>query len=342
MSARGSMSRITLLAAALLACASAEAVAQSKTGTTCGAVLQIEPSARIAAMGNAGVSVEGGLEGAYYNPAAIGALERRQVIFSHNTWLAGIRHAHVAAAMPLGRLGNGYLSITSLNSGDIEVRTVELPNGTGERYHVSNLALGLGIGKQISDRFSAGMQVNYVQETIWNSSAATMMLNVGTQFRVSERGLHIGSSISNFGTNAGFDGRDLRILYDNDPNRYGDNGALPGLRYTDRFPTAVLFRVGIGMPLRFNRNHAVTWAVDGFHPADDHESVSIGTEYKFRELIALRMGYQDLFLEDSETGLTFGAGFHGDTQDFDYKLDYGWADHGRLGSTHRLSFGVSF
>ena len=96
------------------------------------------------------------------------------------------------------------------------------------------------------------------------------------------------------------------------------------------------------MPLRFNRNHAVTWAVDGFHPADDHESVSIGTEYKFRELIALRMGYQDLFLEDSETGLTFGAGFHGDTQDFDYKLDYGWADHGRLGSTHRLSFGVSF
>ena len=85
------MSRIALLAAVLLACASAEAVAQSKTGTTFGAFLQIEPSARIAGMGNAGVSVEGGLEGAYYNPAAIGALEGRQVVFSHNTWLAGIR-----------------------------------------------------------------------------------------------------------------------------------------------------------------------------------------------------------------------------------------------------------
>lgn len=336
------MSRVAGLTAALLTLLSVNVWAQSKTGTTFGAFLQIEPSARISSMGNAGVSIEGGLEGAYYNPAAIGSLEGRQVVFSHNNWLAGIRHDHVAAAMPMGHFGNGYLSITSLNSGDIEVRTVELPAGTGERYHVSNLALGLGFGKQISDRFSAGLQVNYVQETIWNSSAAAMLLNVGTQYRVSEHGLHIGSSISNFGTNAGYDGRDLRILYDNDPNRYGDNGALPGLRYTDRFPTAVLFRVGVGMPIRFNRNHSLTWAVDGFHPADDHESMSLGSEYRFRELFSLRAGYQDLFLKDSETGLTLGAGFRGDTQDFDYTLDYGWADHGRLGSTQRLSFGVSF
>ena len=104
----------------------------------------------------------------------------------------------------------------------------------------------------------------------------------------------------------------------------------------------MLFRVGVGMPIRFNRNHSLTWAVDGFHPADDHESVSLGSEYRFRELFSLRAGYQDLFLKDSETGLTLGTGFRGDTQNFDYTLDYGWADHGRLGSTQRLSFGVSF
>lgn len=319
-----------------------QAAAQSKTGTTMGQFLLLEPDARIAGMGNAGATAAQGLGAVYYNPAAVALIEGREVQFSHSEWLAGIDFDHVILAMPVGKWGNGYASITSLNSGDILVRTVAAPLGTGERYRVSNIALSVGAGRSITDRFSVGGQITYLQETIWNSSAGTAALNIGTLYRVSDNGLHIGSSLSNFGTRARYDGRDLRILYDNDPERYGDNGTLPGLRYTDAFALPTLFRVGLGWPHRFNRDHAVHLAVDAFHPGDSEESVSVGGEWAFRDLLALRAGWQSLFLPESEAGATLGAGIRGRAAEYQYHCDYAWADHGRLGQAHRLSVGVTF
>lgn len=343
MSRRPARLALAAVAAALaVAVVAAPARAQSKTGTTLGQFLLLEPDARLAAMGNAGVTAAQGVGAVYFNPAAAATVEGREVQFSHSQWLADIRFAHAILALPVGKWGNGYAAITSLNSGDILVRTVEFPLGTGERYQVSDIAIALGAGRFITDRFSVGVQVTYLQETIWNSSAGTMAINVGTLYRTSERGLHIGSSLSHFGTSARYDGRDLRILYDNDPTRYGDNGTLPGLRYTDAFSLPALFRVGLGWPHRFNRDHAVQFAVDAHHPADSEESVSVGGEWAFRELFALRGGWQNLFQPDSEAGPTLGAGFRGQVEEYRYHCDYAWADHGRLGHTHRLSVGVSF
>ena len=59
-------------------------------------------------MGNAGVSLLGGLDAAYYNPALAVAEERIGVLFSHSEWLAGIGYDYAAAALPLGRWGIGH------------------------------------------------------------------------------------------------------------------------------------------------------------------------------------------------------------------------------------------
>lgn len=329
---------------ALLALAiPAAAPAQTKVGTTFGQFLMIEPGARAAGMGNAGVALDRGVGGVYFNPASIARAERWALEFSHADWLAGIRYDHVAAGAPLGRWGNLYGQVTSLGSGDIEVRTVAQPLGTGELYSVSNVALGLGYALAITDRFAVGGQITWLQETIWNSSASTATLGVGTLYRVSERGLSIGASLSNFGTDAAYDGRDLRIYYDQNPDIAGDNGALPGTALTDHFAVPVLFRVGLGYPLRLAPRWRAALALDAFHPSDNTESMSAGAELAYRDLFAVRAGYQNLFLQDSEVGLTLGLGLAGDfDQALDYRLDYAWAEHGRLGSTHRFSLGIGF
>lgn len=325
-----------------LGLAASPALGQSKTGTTLAQFLLIEPSARITGMGNAGVSAFGGLDAAYYNPAAVGTVDHFEFEFSHSAWLAGMSYDYAALALPMGRWGNAYASVTALNSGEIDVRTVAQPLGTGERYSVSDVGIGLGYGKEITDRFSAGGQVTLVQETIWHSSATTATLSVGTLYRISENGLHIGSSVSNFGTQGRYSGRDLSILYDNDPSRSGDNGALPGTRFTDSFALPVLFRVGIGMPFRFGPGNQLRVAVDAFHPSDNTESVSAGAEWSLKDLLALRLGYQNAFQHDSEVGLALGAGVRGKMDVYGYRVDYAWADHGRLGSTQRLTLGVDF
>ena len=261
---------------------------------------------------------------------------------NHSAWIADITYDHVAGAMPLGKWGNGFMAITSLNSGDIQVRTVSSPLGTGEQYHVSDIAIALGFGREITDRFSAGVQVTYVQETIWHTSLSTATFSAGTMFRVSERGLHLGASLSNFGTQGRYSGNDLRVTYDNDPLIHGDNGQLPANVFTDAYSVPIVFRVGLGLPVALGPAMRLNLAADAFHPNDNTESLSAGAEFAYRNRFALRCGYQNAFQQDSEEGLTAGGGFEGNVQDYAYRLDYAWADHGRLGGTHRVSLGLTF
>lgn len=336
------MSRRVLAVTMLLLLAAGSAAGQTKTGTTIGQFLLIEPSARIAGMGNAGVAAWQGLDATYYNPAVIGVLSRYSVQFTHSAWLADISYDHVAVSLPAGKWGNVTGTLTSLNSGDIDVRTVEQPLGTGERYSVSDVAIGLGYGRQITDRFSAGLRVNYVQETIWHTSLNTVVLDLGTLYQLSDRGLCIGASLSNFGTQGRFRGRDLALVYDNDPGRYGDNGTLPANAYTDAFAVPALFRVGLGMPFRLGRQTNLQVAVDAFHPSDNTEGMSAGAELEYARRLALRAGWQDAFQQDTEVGLTLGAGVKGRLDVYGYQVDYAWADHRRLGGTHRVTVGLQF
>jgi len=332
-------SSVIALACVLVA---AEARGQTKAGTAIGDFLRIEPGARLTSLGNAGVAADPDLEAVYFNPAAAGRIDRLTLQFSHVDWFAGIRYDYVAAALPLRHWGTGFATVTSLNSGEIDVRTVSQPLGTGERFSVSDVAIGLGYASAPSLRFAAGIQVRYLQETVWNSSAGALTFDIGTLYRVSPYGFHLGASVSNFGTSGTYTGRDLKITYDEDPSRFGDNGALPGERFTSDYPVPVLFRVGIGQPFR-PRPDVRIWAVlSAEHPSDNTESMSGGVDLTVRDVVSLRAGYQNLLRQDSEEGLTAGVGLRQRLPGFDARLDYAWADFGRLDAVHRFTLAFGF
>ena len=70
--------------------------------------------------------------------------------------------------------------------------TVNFPLGTGERYSVSNISIGAGLARPISDRFAVGLQMKYFQETVWHTSAGTVTFDVGSIYRLRPDGLHLG------------------------------------------------------------------------------------------------------------------------------------------------------
>lgn len=327
------------------ACALAAAVpasAQTKVGSTLGTFLRIEPGARGAALGNAGSALPGGIEAVYYNAGALGLLDQAAVLYSHADWFVGISHDYIGIALPVKGLGNVFTSVTSLNSGPIEVRTVENPLGTGVEYTVSNVALGLGYGRRITERFAAGLQANYVTEKIWNTSERTMTFNLGSLYRLNKQGALLGFSLANVGTQARFTGRDLNFTYDANPDLYGDNSGLPGEQSTDSFPLPGLFRLGLSWPLTLGEHSHMLLLAEGLHPNDNSESVNLGAEWNLRELLALRIGYQTLFQTDSQLGLTFGFGVRGKLGGNQYRFDYAWAGHDYLDDTHRLTMVVEF
>lgn len=316
---------------------------QSKTGTTIGQFLKIAPSAKAAAMGNASTSLFGEASSLFYNAASLGRLLGTDVQFTYNQWLADITYNYAVVAVPVEGIGTFALQLTSLNSGEIDVRTVEFPKGTGERYSVTNFALGLGFGLMLTDRVSVGMQLSYIQETIWHSSLSTIGLNFGVQYQVEQNGLTLGASILNFGPRAKYDGRDLYINYDFDPNKYGDNDLLPAQLRTDAYSLPTSFRVGISYPFVISDENKITFAVDAFHPNDNDESISIGGEWQFLNSFFVRGGYRDIFIADSEGGLVLGAGVKLNVmENYNLRFDYGWADYGRLEQAHRFTIGIGF
>ena len=317
------------------------AAAQTQVGTTIGQFLAIEPSARIAAMGNAGVAVGGGIQAVYYNPGALGLVPSTSFQFSHGVWFADIRYEYAAAAISLGDWGNVLLSVTALNSGDIEVRTVTAPLGTGELYSAQDLAFGIGYARQVTDRFAAGAQFTYLNETIWHSSLNAFTLSFGTTYRINDAGLTLGASVLNFGTRSGYDGLDLTIQYDADPDQHGDNSGLPAEQSTDEFPVPTVFRVGMSYPRRTSASSMILMTVDAFHPNDNTEGLSLGWEWTWKEALALRAGYQSLGQQDSELGPTAGVGLSGSISSRRFQLDYGWASHTVLPEIHRITFTLS-
>ncbi|MAQ92855.1 hypothetical protein B1759_14705 [Rubrivirga sp. SAORIC476] len=333
------MTRTLLLLAALVAAAPLSA--QTKTGTTFGQFLQIEPSAALAAQGNVGATARTDVMSAYYNPGALGFQTGSNAGFSHSSWLAGIDYNYAAVGLKMGSATTVALSVSSLSSGDIDVRTAEQPLGTGERYSVEDLAIGIGVGRQFTDRFGAGATVKYVQETIWRSSAQTIALDAGVIYELPFQAV-LGASISNFGVPASFDGTDLRIRYDQDPDVFGDNDNLPAALVTEEYALPVFFRVGMSVPVRMGDSQ-LTLAADAYQPSDNSNSISVGGEWTYANLISARAGYQDLFLEDGEGGLRLGGGVAYRVSGFDLQFDYAWADHGsRLGATQRFTLGLGF
>ena len=63
----------------------------------------------------------------------------------------------------------------------------------------------------------------------------------------------------------------------------------------------------------------------------------------FNETLVLRGGYTDLFLEDSEKGLTLGAGFQAKIQgSIGFSVNYAYQDFEHLGGVDRISVLLSF
>jgi hypothetical protein len=320
-----------------------QSFAQSKVGTTIGQFLKIEPSSRLVAMGNAGASLSNEASAAFYNPASLGRIKGVDIQFTYNQWLADIKYDYATAAVNLQGIGTFALQVTSLNSGDIEIRTVEKEKNTGLYYNVTNLSLGIAYGILLTDRVSAGIAVNYIQETIYNTSLVDVAFNFGVQYQTEIEGLKIGASVSNFGPRASYEGRDIYFNYDANAKKYGDNGTLPAELRMGSFSLPTLFRVGLSYSIKLTPWNELTVSSDAMHSNDNNERINIGGEWLFLNSFAVRGGYRDLFLKDSEGGLVLGAGARvGFSGTSDISFDYAWADYGRLNGTHRFTIGIHF
>ncbi len=316
---------------------------QSKVGSTAAQFLSVGIGPRAIAMGGAFVATANDVTALYWNPAGVSRINSNSAVFSHTKWFADINYNWAGAVANLGDMGTFGVSIINLDYGDMEVTTLAEQDGTGEFFGASDMSIALTYANNLTDRFSIGGSVKYVDQRIYNSSASTVAFDLGVLFLSEIYGLRIGASITNFGTDMQMDGKDLLVQYDIDPNIEGNNDQIMAKLRTDEYPLPLTFRVGLAMDVLDLVDHRVTLAIDALHPSDNDESLNVGMEYLFFNTIALRAGYKSLLLDNIEEGPTVGFGVKYDfTPTMGVFIDYAYQDFGILKNTQHFSIGVNF
>lgn len=315
----------------------------SKRGTTAAPFLSISQGVRASGMGSAFVSVSEDVSTIYWNPAGISKIQGGSVLFEYTSWIADINYSYFAGAYNLGNIGTIGLSFIASNVPEINVTTINEPEGTGETYQVSDMAVSIAYAINLTDNFAIGFNPKFIYQKIWRTSATGFAIDLGVQYVTPFDGAVLGMSISNFGTKMKLDGTSTLVLYDPDPNTTGNNDRIPAYLQTEEWELPLNFRVGIAYKPIKSEHHSVLIAVDAMHPSDNYESVNAGLEYTFNNFLSIRGGYKSLFLSDSEESFSFGFGIKQFLMgNVAFKIDYAYGDFGRFDNIQKFSIGVNF
>lgn len=314
--------------------------AQNANLGTAGALfLKIPVGARPAALGGAVTSCGSGAEALFWNPAGTAGVKGSAFAVSHVEWWAGSRLNHAAFVQSFDAIGSFGLSFTSMNMDKIAVTTEEDPEGTsGLMFDAQDLMLGLSFARRLTDDFSVGLTLKYVHQRIWNENASGVAIDIGTLYRIPFRDLTLGMSVTNFGGDLAFEGRDLLVDYDVNSSNSTER-LLPAQIQAEGYPLPLHFQVGISMSPYISDELSVLMTADVVHPNDNDEIVCAGVEATVLQRLSFRGGYR--FGDDTARWST-GVGASVPAGNLSIGFDYAYVAYDLLPAIHRFGVGVAF
>jgi hypothetical protein len=301
--------------------------------------LSVVSDARGAAMAEAMTGLQAGSSALFFNPAGMAEMTTFiDVTASVNNWIADINHNTFTLAISPAQGNYGVIgfSLQSVDYGEFFGTQVNQATPLGYddmgTFKLSALAVGMGYAKQLTDRFSVGGQVRWVQQDLGNSmipligqlddvsgldtsraqksnKLSPLVFDFGTQFKTGIKSLVFGMSVRNFSKEV----------------KYVEEG----------FQAPLVFNLGLSMNMfdllqELPLDQALFLSVDACHHRDHPEQVKVGFEYKVMNLLSLRGGYVS---NNDESGVTYGIGI----SQFGFTFDYAYTPFGIFDKVHRMT-----
>jgi hypothetical protein len=336
-------------------------------GNAGGEFLTIPMGARGVAMGQSFTAVVDDISALWWNPAGLGFMRSPAAFFTNVNLPLDVQYNYAGVGSPVFG-GNGVVGAAFglLSMEDMQVTTVQQPDGSAEEFSSwSSVAQG-SYAHNISDRFAAGASFKWAHENIFGITSDAFQFDFGTNYHTTfaGRGIRLAFVVQNIGTNFKSEGSRLEFAarppaFPTFPN----SGNLPAEFRTEDFRPPTSLKTALAYYLL--ENEASTFIVNGEFaaPRNQETTFSLGGEWTqtlvpannggVATTVSARGGYT--YQQDEEElgegpccdndvfrGLGFGAGLQFDFASFGSAFDYAYRDWGRLGGTNNFSVSVLF
>lgn len=358
---------IKILAVAALVSATTFCFAgnEQRAGQAGASELLINPWARSTGWGGANSAGIRGLEALHVNVAGTAFTKKTELIFTRTNWLAGtgININSFGLSQKVGESGVLSLSLMNMNFGDIEITTVEIPEGGIGTYRPNYTNIALAYAKEFSNSIYGGLVVKIINEKTADLSASGICFDAGIQYltgigknklgKKNRDNLHFGISIKNVGPTMRFKGDGLSF-----------RGAVPPKDIvmtvesrSAEFELPALIMIG-GMydfflaqkvdtvADKIRSDHRISLAANFTSNSFTKDQYHGGLEYSFKEIVMIRCGYiyeKGITKYDTRstcfTGPTVGASVQiplSKEKGSTFSIDYSYRDTNPFNGVHSI------
>ena len=257
--------------------------------------LLINPWTRSSGWGDANVAGVRGLEGIYSNVAGLAFTEKTELIFSNVQWLkigdeSVSNISSFGFSQKAGESGAIGFSVMSMNFGEIEVTTVDQPEGGIGTYSPSFMNISVAYSRIFSNSIYGGVTVKMISEQISNVGANGLALDAGIQYVTGKKdNMKFGISLKNVGPRMSFsgDGLSFRGII---PSGDNDDYKMTVEQRSSELELPALLNIGLAYDVNINR-HRITGASTFTSNSFQKDQYRLGGEYAYREMFMLRLGY---------------------------------------------------
>ncbi len=183
--------------------------------------------------------------------------------------------------------------------------------------------------QKLSDMFSAGISLKYINETIDTYSNSTVSADLSFLYYTDFKDLKFAVLVQNFGGSSSLEGEDLPSDY----NR-------PDPIEPDEYSIPTVFSIGASIVPWKKEKQSLLIAAQLNHPTDNAENYRLGFEYNYHQMLYLRTGIK--VNVEGQAYPSFGFAIRHRTGAHPLSISYGVNPTEFLGLRHNVGVSVSF
>jgi hypothetical protein len=252
--------------------------------------LLINPWAGISGWGGANIGSVTGVEALYLNVAGSAHVNRTELGYANTDWLVGtdISINSLGLVQKVGDSGALGVYLMSMNLGDIEVTTVDNPEGGIGTFSPRYSTIGISFAKEFSNSIYGGAIVKVVSGGIADLKAAGVAIDAGIQYVTgAQRQVHFGITLKNVGPTMKYTGDGMSFQGTVPPN--GIEMTVEHRSADFELPTQV--KIGLAYDFNFGVGQRITMAGGFTSNSFSKDQFHFGLEYDFKNILLLRGGF---------------------------------------------------